>query len=126
MWLISYFLPLTEKQLLILFIFPIQIKGSVQSSSRIKLLVANVCICLQQPITISCCPHSNKYTEDYTRLERDADAFFSLIVPIPSNYWKNIVDTANNTDTSTRALLFSTSTMMCRTYGTFLYAAPLC
>lgn len=64
--------------LLILFIFPIQIKGSVQSLSRIKPLVANVCICLQQQITISCCPHSDKYTEDYTRWERDADAFFSL------------------------------------------------
>lgn len=39
---------------------------------------------------ISCCPHSNKYVENYTRWERNADAFFYLIVPIPSNYWKNI------------------------------------
>lgn len=75
---------------------------------------------------ISCCPHSNKYVENYTRWERNADAFFYLIVPIPSNYWKNIVDTATNTDKSTHTFLFSTSTMMCRTYRTFLHAAPLC
>lgn len=124
MWLISYFLPLTKKQLLILFLFPIQIKGSVQSLSRIKLLVANVCNLPAAANYISCCPHSNKYVENYTRWERNA--FFYLIVPIPSNYWKNIVDTATNTDTSTHTFLFSTSTMMCRTYRTFLHAAPLC